>query len=97
MFIQNARTKYTISGEPIVRKEMYTNHVLMRVTDIPILSPIAVHTPNNFHSIKYLRRFIPLIYQFNAQPARLVENISTFLGKFAPKLKYFIKYLIDGF
>lgn len=61
IFIQKASIKYTISGEPMVRKEIYINHVLIRVGDRPILSPIAAHTPNNFHSIKYLRRFMLLI------------------------------------
>jgi hypothetical protein len=58
MFIQNASTKYTISGEPIVKKEIYTNHVRMRDVAIPILSPMAVQTPNACHSIKCFILFI---------------------------------------
>lgn len=42
----------------MVRKEIYTNQVRILVTEMPIFSPIALHTPKSFHSIKYLKRFM---------------------------------------
>jgi hypothetical protein len=50
-----------IMGEPSVKKDTYMNHMRMRDVAIPILSPMAAHTPKAFHSIKFLRRFIELI------------------------------------
>ena len=47
-----------MSGEPIVRNEIYTNQVLILDVAMPILSPMAVHTPKACHSIKCLNLFI---------------------------------------
>jgi len=43
-------------GEPIVRREAYIKYCLMREVAIPILLPMAVHTPKAFHSTKSLKR-----------------------------------------
>jgi hypothetical protein len=49
-----------MSGDPMVRKEMYMNQVRIREVAIPILSPIAAHTPKTCHSMKCLNLFIGL-------------------------------------
>jgi hypothetical protein len=37
-------------GEPIVKKEMYINHIRILEEAMPSLSPIAVHTPKACNS-----------------------------------------------
>ncbi len=41
-------------GLPKVRKEMYINQTLIRLEEMPILSPNAAQTPKRRHSIKNL-------------------------------------------
>lgn len=62
----------------MVRKEMYTNQVRMRVTEMPIFSPIAVHTPKSFHSIKCLKRFMLRIYTNSMAATRLDDRVTVF-------------------
>ena len=57
-----------MSGDPMVRKEMYMNQVRIREVAIPILSPIAAHTPKTCHSMKCLNLFMGLIYKKVAKP-----------------------------
>jgi len=41
-----------MTGEPKVSTEVYKKYCLMRLVEIPIRRPIAVQTPNTFHSTK---------------------------------------------
>ena len=41
-----------MTGEPRVSTEVYKKYCLIRLVDIPIRRPIAVQTPNTFHSTK---------------------------------------------
>ncbi len=41
-----------ITGEPIVKNDMYINHIRILLDAIPIFSPIEAHTPNAFNSKK---------------------------------------------
>ena len=65
-----------IMGEPIVRKEMYMNQILIRDVAMPIRSPISEHTPNAFHSIKSFMLFSLRIYvDTNVLKAGLIINM----------------------
>lgn len=50
-----------IMGEPKVSRDVYINHIRIRLAAMPILSPMADKTPKAFHSIKFLKRFTMLI------------------------------------
>lgn len=76
-----------INGEPMVRKEIYMNQVRIREVAIPILSPMAAHTPNTCHSMKNFILFMGLIYKKNGLPqtgsAAFCGFRKQFLGNFA--------------
>jgi hypothetical protein len=52
-----------IRGEPIVRKEIYTNQVRILAVAMPSLSPMAVQTPKSCHSMKCLKLFMVQKYK----------------------------------
>ena len=50
MFFQNANIMYIMMGEPIVKNEMYINHMRILVEAIPSLTPMEEHTPKACNS-----------------------------------------------
>ena len=55
-------------GEPSVSREIYMNHIRMRLVAMPMRSPIAESTPKACHSIKFLNRFMAANINFFAKP-----------------------------
>jgi hypothetical protein len=66
----------------MVRKEMYMNQVRIREVAMPILSPMAVHTPNTCHSMKNFIRFMRLNYK------KIVHYQTTTPGFYVPQMPF---------